>query len=109
MFLLEILHHAAVISVTRLHGQGETERKEKIKVNDRNTLMQYYIKQTYVWADAGLLVTLHTLYFLLTGPVWVTSTFRPNSYTCRWCIIRAWPYNNYEDSTLISKDVHEGS
>ena len=24
---------------------------------------------TYVWADAGLLVTLHTLYFLLTGPV----------------------------------------
>ena len=31
----------------------------------------------YVCAEAGLLVTLQTRYFLLMGPAWVTSTFRP--------------------------------
>ncbi len=34
---------------------------------------------TYVCADAGLLVTLQTRYFLLIGPVCVTSTFNPEN------------------------------
>ena len=32
---------------------------------------------TYVCAEAGLLVTLQTRYFVLMGPACVTSTFRP--------------------------------
>lgn len=32
---------------------------------------------TYVCAEAGLLVTLQTWYFVLMGPACVTSTFRP--------------------------------
>lgn len=34
---------------------------------------------TYVWWPAGLLVTLHTLYFLFIWPQCVISTFRPIS------------------------------
>ena len=90
MLLLEILHHTTVISVPRLHGQGEPGYKERgrsiiqreiiVTVGKyTNTLVHdsMIIVVTYVWADAGLLVTLHTLYFLLTGPVCVTSTFSP--------------------------------
>lgn len=34
-------------------------------------------RPSYVWWLAGLLVTLHTLYFLFICPQWVISTFKP--------------------------------
>ena len=39
MFLFEVLHHAAVVCVTRLHRQGEPDKKEKDRVDSNYTYM----------------------------------------------------------------------